>query len=106
MKKLALFALIAFCFAMLGAPAAQAHTFALTNDSAEDTVTQLMTVKMAELLAERSGGAFVTQVFGQSVLGSDMELAQSAQAGDIAFVFQTHAISCLSCRCSTCRCSS
>jgi len=76
---------------MSGASAAQAQTFALTNDSAEDTVTQLMTVRMAELLAEKSGGAFTAQVFGQSVLGSDMELAQSAQAGDIAFVFQTHA---------------
>jgi tripartite ATP-independent transporter DctP family solute receptor len=94
MKKLALVVLAVFCLALIGVSAAQAapkYTFAFTNDSAEDTVTQLMTVKLAELLAERSGGVFKTEVYGQSQLGSDRELAQSAQAGDIAFVFQTHA---------------
>ncbi|MDR2528607.1 MAG: TRAP transporter substrate-binding protein [Synergistaceae bacterium] len=93
-RKTTFLALTAFCFAFLYAPVYAAepkHTFAFTNDSAEDTVTQLMTVKMAELLAAKSGGAFKTEVYGQSQLGSDRELAQSCQAGDIAFVFQTHA---------------
>jgi tripartite ATP-independent transporter DctP family solute receptor len=73
------------------ASAAPKYTFAATNDSAEDTVTQLMTVKLAELLNAKSKGAFKVEVYGQSQLGSDRELAQSCQAGDIAFVFQTTA---------------
>jgi tripartite ATP-independent transporter DctP family solute receptor len=73
------------------ASAAPKYTFALTNDSAEDAVTHLMTVKMAELLNAKSNGAFKAEVYGQSQLGSDRELAQSCQAGDIAFVFQTTA---------------
>jgi tripartite ATP-independent transporter DctP family solute receptor len=86
--------LAAFCLMGVlasSASAAPKYTFAVTNDSAEDTVTQLMTVKMAELLNTRSNGAFKVEVYGQSQLGSDRELAQSCQAGDIAFVFQTTA---------------
>ena len=92
MKKQTMLA--AFCCMGILASSAMAapkYTFAVTNDSAEDTVTQLMTVKMAELLTAKSKGVFKVEVYGQAQLGSDRELAQSAQAGDIAFVFQTTA---------------
>lgn len=94
MKKFCLILLAIFCFSSLFAPAALAaskQTFAVTNDSAEDTVTHLMTVKFAELLNQKSGGSYKTQVYPSGQLGSDRELLQSAQAGDIAFVLQTTA---------------
>jgi tripartite ATP-independent transporter DctP family solute receptor len=93
MKKLLKLALVAFCSmgVFASASAAPKYTFAATNDSAEDTVTQLMTLKLAELLTAKSKGEFKVEVYGQTQLGSDRELAQSAQAGDIAFVFQTTA---------------
>lgn len=94
MKKFSLIILAAFCIASFSAAAASAaskQTFAVTNDSAEDTVTHLMTVKFAELLKQKSGGSYKTQVYPSGQLGSDRELLQSAQAGDIAFVLQTTA---------------
>lgn len=94
MKKFSLIILAAFCLASFSASAALAaskQTFAVTNDSAEDTVTHLMTVKFAELLKQKSGGSYKAQVYPSGQLGSDRELLQSAQAGDIAFVLQTTA---------------
>lgn len=94
MKKFCLILLAVFCLSSLFVPAAIAaskQTFAVTNDSAEDTVTHLMTVKFAELLKQKSGGSYKTQVYPSGQLGSDRELLQSAQAGDIAFVLQTTA---------------
>lgn len=77
-------------FAAMGF-AAPKYTFAVTNDSAEDTVTHLMTLKFAELLQSKSKGVFKTDVYPSAQLGGDRELAQSCQAGDIAFVLQTTA---------------
>lgn len=94
MRKISLMLLAIFCVTAFFAPAAFAaskQTFAVTNDSAEDTVTHLMTVKFAELLAQKSGGSYKTQVYPSGQLGSDRELLQSTQAGDIAFVIQTTA---------------
>lgn len=94
MKKFSVILMVVFCFAILSTPAAFAaskQTFAVTNDSAEDTVTHLMTVKFAELLKQKSGGSYKAQVYPSGQLGSDRELLQSAQAGDIAFVLQTTA---------------
>ena len=94
MKKLALIILALFCFTGIFASAALAapkHTFAVTNDSAEDTVTHLMTLKLAELLEAKSDGVFKTEVYPSAQLGGDRELTQSCQAGEIAFVLQTTA---------------
>jgi tripartite ATP-independent transporter DctP family solute receptor len=93
MKKSLKLALVAFCSMGIfaSASAAPKYTFAVANDSAEDTVTQLMTVKLEQLLAAKSKDAFKVEVYGQTQLGSDRELVQSAQAGDIAFVLQTTA---------------
>lgn len=93
MKKILIASLIAvFCCAGLASQAMAAkHTFAVTHDSPEDTVTHLMTVKFAELLQEKSKGQFVAQVYPSGQLGSDKELTQSCQAGDIAFVLQATA---------------
>lgn len=92
MKKLLSLALAAvLCLSMAAGASAAKHTFAVTNDSAEDTVTHLMTVKLAEVLKAKGNGAFETQVYPSAQLGGDKELTQSAQAGDIAFVLQTTA---------------
>lgn len=94
MKKMSLIVLAVFCFTSIFASVAMAapkHTFAVTNDSAEDTVTHLMTLKFAELLQSKSKGAFKTEVYPSAQLGGDRELAQSCQAGDVAFVLQTTA---------------
>ena len=94
MKKVALIVLAVFCFTGLFASmalAAPKHTFEVTNDSAEDTVTHLMTLKLAELLESKSNGEFKAEVYPSAQLGGDRELAQSCQAGDVAFVLQTTA---------------
>lgn len=93
-KKISMLVLVILCFATIFAStalAASKQTFAVTNDSAEDTVTHLMTVKFAELLRQKSGGTYKTDVYPSGQLGGDRELLQSAQAGDIAFVLQTTA---------------
>lgn len=94
MKKMSVIILAIFCLAAVFAPVASAaskQSFAVTNDSAEDTVTHLMTLKFAELLKQKSGGAYTADVYPSGQLGGDRELLQSCQAGDIAFVLQTTA---------------
>lgn len=94
MKKTGIFILAVLCMMTFFVPsvfAASKQTFAVTNDSAEDTVTHLMTVKFAELLKQKSGGSYNAEVYPCGQLGGDRELLQSAQAGDIAFVLQTTA---------------
>lgn len=93
MKKtwIALVAVMSVVIFVSAGFAAPKYTFQVTNDSAEDTVTQLMTLKLAELLQSKSKGAFKTDVYPSGQLGGDRELAQSCQAGDIAFVLQTTA---------------
>lgn len=77
-------------FATMGF-AAPKYTFSVTNDSAEDTVTHLMTMKLAELLQSKSKGVFKADVYPGGQLGGDRELTQNCQAGDVAFVLQTTA---------------
>lgn len=93
MKKMLMAAIAAASLTVFATAgfAAPKYTFAVTNDSAEDTVTQLMTLKLADLLQTKSKGAFKTEVYPSGQLGGDRELAQSCQAGDIAFVLQTTA---------------
>lgn len=94
MKKMSVIILAIFCLAAVFAPVASAaskQSFAVTNDSAEDTVTHLMTLKFAELLKQKSGGTYTADVYPSGQLGGDRELLQSCQAGDIAFVLQTTA---------------
>lgn len=94
MKKVSVIMLILFCLSAIFASAALAASkqdFAVTNDSATDTVTHLMTEKFAELLKSKSGGAYTVNVYPSGQLGGDRELLQSCQAGDIAFVLQTTA---------------
>lgn len=94
MKKMSVIILAIFCLAAVFAPVASSaskQSFAVTNDSAEDTVTHLMTLKFAELLKQKSGGAYTADVYPSGQLGGDRELLQSCQAGDIAFVLQTTA---------------
>ncbi len=84
--------LLTIVLALFGSTALAADfTFAITNDSAEDTVTQLMSLKLKELLQTKSGGRIVANVFPSGQMGKDSELTQSTQAGDIAFVLQTTA---------------
>lgn len=93
MKKTLVSLIAVTCLILLASAAfaAPKYTFQVTNDSPEDTVTQLMTVKFKELLESKSKGAFKADVYPSGQLGSDRELIQSAQAGDIAFVVQATA---------------
>lgn len=71
--------------------AASSRAFVLANDASADTITNLMTVKLADLLKEKSNGAFTTEVYPSARMGSDVLLTQSCQAGDVTFVLQTTA---------------
>jgi len=78
---------------MLFAAAATAapKEFAIANDSTDDTVTGLMTQKLKEVLEAKSKGAFKVAAFPNSQLGSDREITQSCQNGELAFVVQNTA---------------
>ena len=78
---------------MLFAAAATAapKEFAIANDSTDDTVTGLMTQKLKEVLEAKSKGAFKVATFPNSQLGSDREITQSCQNGELAFVVQNTA---------------
>ena len=94
MKKLT--TLTAVLCIMLFAAAAAAATaapkeFAIANDSTDDTVTGLMTQKLKEVLEAKSKGAFKVATFPNSQLGSDREITQSCQNGELAFVVQNTA---------------
>ena len=92
MKKVSI--ILGLAVVLLMAPcghAASGRAFVLANDYATDTITHLMTVKLADLLKEKSNGAFATEVYPSAKLGSDVLLTQSCQAGDVTFVLQTTA---------------
>lgn len=78
---------------MLFAAAATAapKEFAIANDSTDDTITGLMTQKLKEVLEAKSKGAFKVATFPNSQLGSDREITQSCQNGELAFVVQNTA---------------
>lgn len=91
MKKLttltAVLCIILFAAAATAAP----KEFAIANDSTDDTVTGLMTQKLKEVLEAKSKGAFKVATFQNSQLGSDREITQSCQNGELAFVVQNTA---------------
>ncbi|MCD7952684.1 MAG: TRAP transporter substrate-binding protein [Synergistaceae bacterium] len=91
MKKLttltAVLCIILFAAAATAAP----KEFAIANDSTDDTVTGLMTQKLKEVLDAKSKGAFKVATFQNSQLGSDREITQSCQNGELAFVVQNTA---------------
>lgn len=91
MKKLttltAVLCIILFAAAATAAP----KEFAIANDSTDDTVTGLMTQKLKEVLEAKSKGAFKVATFPNSQLGSDREITQSCQNGELAFVVQNTA---------------
>lgn len=70
---------------------AAAKTFTVANDAMEDSVTTLMSRKLAELIGKKSNGAMKADVFVNAQLGSDPELAQSCRTGDVTFVVGTTA---------------
>ncbi|MCD8145992.1 MAG: TRAP transporter substrate-binding protein [Clostridiales bacterium] len=70
---------------------AWAYSWALGTASPEDTVTGLYAEKFAEAVEELSGGEMAITVYHNSTLGSDTELIESCQWGDIPFVVQNTA---------------
>lgn len=92
MKKLTtLTAVLCFLLLSTAAFAAPKFEFGVANDSSDDTVTGMMTFKLKELLEAKSNGAFKVNAFTNSQLGSDREITQSLQNGELAFVLQTTA---------------
>uniref|UniRef100_UPI003F656304 hypothetical protein n=1 Tax=Cloacibacillus evryensis TaxID=508460 RepID=UPI003F656304 len=90
MKKLTtLTAVLCIMLFATAALAAQKQEFAVANDSTDDTVTGLMTLKLKEVLEAKSKGAMKVNAFTNSQLGSDREITQSLQNGELAFVVQT-----------------
>lgn len=78
--------------ALLATTAAAApRQFGIANDSTDDTVTGLMTQKLKEVLEQKSNGEFQVATFPNSQLGSDVEITQAAQNGELAFVVQNTA---------------
>lgn len=75
----------------VAAATAAPKEFAIANDSTDDTVTGLMTQKLKEVLEAKSKGAFKVATFPNSQLGSDREITQSCQNGELAFVVQNTA---------------
>ncbi|MBB6215272.1 tripartite ATP-independent transporter DctP family solute receptor [Anaerosolibacter carboniphilus] len=70
---------------------AEPRTFNLAMDSPEDTVTYLFGQKFGQLLEEKSGGKFKVQLYANGQMGSDKEIAESVQTGNLDFVVQTTA---------------
>jgi len=74
-------------------PAAEmeSYSWSVGIDSPEDTVTFIYAKAFSDKLAELSGGKIALQVFPNGQLGSDREVAESVQLGDVQFVIQTTA---------------
>lgn len=73
------------------ADSAKKYTFNLAIDSPEDTVTFLYADKFKQLLAEKSDGRMVVQVYSNGQMGGDKEITESVQAGNIDFGVQNTA---------------
>lgn len=67
------------------------QTFTLAMDSAEDTVTYLFGEKFSELVSEKTDGRIKIDVYANASLGSDKEITEGIQAGNVDFVVQTTA---------------
>lgn len=92
MKKLsALTALLCVMLFVASTAVAATRDFGVANDSTDDTVTGLMTQKLKEVLEAKSNGQFKVATFPNSQLGSDREITQACQNGELAFVVQNTA---------------
>lgn len=60
----------------------------LANDSTGVTITHLLCEKFVELVDEKSGGKLKIQYYPGGQMGSDREILESCQAGDIDFAVQ------------------
>ena len=69
----------------------QEYAWALATASPEDTVTGIFADRFAEEVNTLSDGKMKIQVYHNSTLGSDTELFESVQCGDIPFVVQNTA---------------
>ena len=69
----------------------QEYAWVLATASPADTVTGLYAEKFAETVNTLSKGEMKVQVYHNSTLGSDTELLESVQCGDIPFVVQNTA---------------
>ena len=69
----------------------QEYAWVLATASPADTVTGLYAEKFAETVNTLSNGDMWVQVYHNSTLGSDTELLESVQCGDIPFVVQNTA---------------
>ena len=72
-------------------PGKPEYSFTLAMDSPENTVTYLFAEKFATLVKEKSAGKMEVQIFANGQLGSDREIAESVQQGNIDFVTQNTA---------------
>lgn len=91
MKKFTTLTVVLCIMLFAAAATAAPKEFAIANDSTDDTVTGLMTQKLKEVLEAKSKGAFKVAAFPNSQLGSDREITQSCQNGELAFVVQNTA---------------
>lgn len=91
MKKLTTLTAVLCIMLFAAAATAAPKEFAIANDSTDDTITGLMTQKLKEVLEAKSKGAFKVATFPNSQLGSDREITQSCQNGELAFVVQNTA---------------
>jgi tripartite ATP-independent transporter DctP family solute receptor len=73
------------------APTAGAQVFTIAHDSPEDTVTHLFTLKFIELAKEKSNGTIDFQLFPSGQMGSDTQILESLQRGDLDFAVQNTA---------------
>lgn len=67
------------------------YTWVLGTSSPEDTVTQLFAEKFADEVSELSGGTIEIDIYPNSTIGSDTELLEGCEEGDIQFVVQNTA---------------
>ncbi len=69
----------------------QRYAWPLATCSTEDTITHVLATNFAEQVSILSDGKMEIQVYSQSTLGSDRELLESCEDGDIPFVAQSPA---------------
>ncbi len=69
----------------------QRYAWPLGHASTEDTVTQLFSVKFADLVEAYSDGSMRIEVYANGTIGGDRELLETCKDGDIPFVVQNTA---------------
>jgi len=69
----------------------QTYAWALGTSSPEDTVTQVYAEKFVEEVERLSDGKMLINIYPNSTIGSDKELLESCQDGDIPFIVQNTA---------------